>query len=120
MRRPELATHRAVAAYLKTVLPDTVFWTTFPAGGGGRTRGAILKSLGLAPGVPDVLIVSDGRVYWIELKAEDGRITKAQGACHARLWEAGCPVLVAKTIDDVREALWQWHIPNRDVHARAA
>lgn len=120
MNRPELATHRAVAAYLKAVLPDTVFWTTFPSGGGGRTRGAILKSLGLAPGVPDVLIVNNGRVYWIELKAARGRVSEAQGACHTRLWEAGCPVLVAKTIDDVRAALSGWNIPTREVAARAA
>lgn len=120
MRRPELATHRAVAEYLQAVLPPSVFWTTFPAGGGGRVRGAMLKSIGLAPGVPDVLLAHDGRVFWIELKAAKGRISEAQGACHARLWEAGCPVAVAKSVEDVRLALWQWHIPTREVQARAA
>lgn len=119
--RPEQATHRAVAQYLNAVLPDTVFWTTFPSGGGGRVRGAQLKALGLKAGVPDVLILHRGRSYFIELKAVHGRLSDAQRACHPRIWEAGAPVGVAKTIDDVRGLLASWDIPTREVHqARAA
>lgn len=120
MARPELVTHRAVAQYLATVLPTTVFWTTFPAGGGGRARGGMLKSIGLQAGVPDVLLVYCGRTYFIELKAASGRLSAAQKACHPRIWEAGAPVGIAKTIDEVRELLAGWAIPTRDVQVRAA
>lgn len=118
--RPEQATHRAVAQYLNAVLPDTVFWTTFPSGGGGRVRGAQLKAMGLKSGVPDVLLVWCGRTYFIELKSARGRLSDAQRACHPRIWEAGAPVGVAKTIDDVRGLLASWNIPTREAQARAA
>lgn len=120
MRRPELATHRAVAEYLQAVLPPSVFWTTFPAGGGGRARGAQLKAIGLQAGVPDILVIYCGRTYFIELKAPRGRLSEAQETCHPRIWEAGAPVGIAKSVDDVRSLLAGWGIPTREAQARAA
>lgn len=114
MRRPEAALHRAVMAYLAAVLTPDTFATTFPAGGGGKVRGAILKASGLAAGVPDIILVNDGRALWIELKAPKGKLSEAQGETHARLWNAGSPVVIARSLDDVRSALRSWSIPTRE------
>lgn len=70
---PEERLHRAVAAYLRVALQPPAIWSTFPAGGGGRIRGAKLKAMGLARGWPDILVLYPGGhmltlVIGIELK----------------------------------------------------
>ena len=107
--------HRAVAAYLALALPADCWWTTFPAGGGGRIRGAQLKAMGLAPGVPDILIIrGDGLlsyVFWIELKRpRGGSLSVAQKLCHAVLQQFGCYVATCRSVDEVRETLLGWGI----------
>jgi hypothetical protein len=95
------------------VLPATVWYTHFPAGGGGKRRGAILKGAGLKAGVPDILIIYRGMAYWIELKAPKGVISKVQDNTIAALFYVGSKVYLARNIDDVANALTQWGIPAR-------
>ena len=76
-------------------LPEGFWFTTFPAGGGGKVRGAQLKAAGLKPGVPDILVcggyedishnVHQKDVLWLELKAKDGTLSQVQKSCHAEL-----------------------------------
>jgi hypothetical protein len=119
-RRPELLLHKAVAAYLNAVLPTTVWWTTFPAGGGGAIRGATLKAQGLKAGVPDLLIIHQGRAHWIELKAPKGVSSDTQIDTAGRLEWAGCRTTLCRSIDEVREALKYWSIPTIESERRAA
>lgn len=100
--------HQTVAQFLDAVLPRDTWWTTFPAGGGGRVRGAILKGMGLKAGVPDVLIVQRGFAYWIELKTPKGIVSGDQTNTHADLLAVGCAVTVCRTLDDVVAALRCW------------
>lgn len=115
--------HRAVAEYLALALPEQCWWTTFPAGGGGRIRGAQLKSMGLRAGVPDILILRDWmnsnrpRTFWIELKTATGRASIEQKICHAELKAVGCNVAVCRSVNDVQETLIGWGFVPR---ARAA
>lgn len=119
-RKPEEILHRAVAEYLTAVLPRDVFFTTFPAGGGGRIRGAILRGCGLQPGVPDILIVCAGIAHWVELKAPKGVVSDEQTACHERLRAAGSNrIKVCRSIDDVAEALEFWGVPTRESRSAA-
>lgn len=120
-RRPEQALHRSAIQYLDAVLPANA-WSFHPPNGGKRSaiEGAVFKAMGTRAGLPDIGVLYDGRVFWIELKAVSGRLTEKQGECHARLWECGCPVTVCKTIDDIRSALLSWAIPIRETVARAA
>jgi len=41
-------------------------------------HGAHLKAIGLIPGVADITILWQGKAYFVELKAEGGRQSKAQ------------------------------------------
>lgn len=111
----ESALHRTVADYLGVVLPPSVFWTTFPAGGGGRIRGALLKRAGLRPGVPDVSLIHGGRSLWIELKTDRGRLSPEQVECHQAIEEAGGRVATCRTLEQVRNALLSWSVPMREV-----
>lgn len=107
--------HRAVAEYLTTVIDSSVVeWSTFPAGGGGRVRGAKLKAMGLRPGLGDILILPRGRcACWIELKAAKGTVKPEQKAMHQRLRDLGCLVAVCRSVDEVEGVLKAWMIPMR-------
>ena len=72
--RPEDAIQRAVFQHLRARGAPKVF-AFHPANGGYRkpVEAAILKSLGVVAGVPDVIAIHNGRCYALELKAEGDR-----------------------------------------------
>ena len=100
--RPEDALHQTVAEFLgikrNLALPSDAVWTTMPAGGGGKVRGAKLKARGLKPGWPDILIVYRGRLICIELKSPKGVRSPAQKLIHAQLSAAGALVYTATSL----------------------
>jgi hypothetical protein len=110
--------HIAVAEYLALAVPPRVgFWTTFPAGGGGEVRGRKLKRMGLKAGVPDIMLIRDGRVYFIELKAAKGRPSAEQISVWNCLSSNGAPVALCRDVGGVCNALTYWGFP---VAARVA
>ncbi len=104
----EAALHRAVADYLAVAIQAPAFWTTFPAGGGGKARGGQLRSRGLKAGVPDVLLIHDGKAHWIELKTDKGRVSPVQAETGALLMAANSPVMVCRSLDQVQSILQHW------------
>lgn len=101
--------HRAVAQYLDLALGPECWWTTIGHGGGGKVRGALLKAMGVKPGVPDILIRWYGWAGWIELKAPYGVVSREQKQVHLRLNQLGDSVLVARDLP----AIEAWLIENR-------
>lgn len=110
MREAQL--HKAVADFLSLALRPPTFWTTFPAGGGGLIRGRQLKRAGLKAGLPDLIIIHDGRLFGIELKAPKKYPSPEQRAVHAELRAAGCEVFIARSVMEVQLALETWAIPH--------
>jgi hypothetical protein len=113
----EAALHRSVAEYLTLAIQAPDFFTTFPAGGGGKARGGQLKARGMKAGCPDILIIKDGRAHWAELKTEQGKLSDAQVAAINQLGAAGCPVAVIRSVDAMQRALEHWGF---NLKARAA
>ena len=115
----ETALHISVAQYLDMALPESATWTTIGHGGGGKTRGAKLKQMGVKPGWPDIIILHKGiawgcytfATYFIELKTEKGRLSKHQKAAHAQIRNAGGIVAVCRSIPEVEGTLRGWGIP---------
>lgn len=120
MNRPEQSLHKSVCEHLKLVLPKSVFWTSLDHAGGGPVVGRFRKIRGVKKGLPDIMLINDGHVYFIELKSETGRLTPEQRDCHFALAEAGAGVATCRTIDAVAEAFVLWHIPTRDQSVRMA
>lgn len=82
----------AVARYLDSV-PGLVWWPVVP----GRSGAA---------GVPDISALISGRFLAIELKRPDGGVVSPlQRAWHERIRAAGGVVIVARTVDDCRDAI---------------
>ena len=108
-RETEADLHRAVADFLALALPENVVWTTFPAGGGGKVRGASLKRAGLKPGWPDILLVVPprGRLVGIELKLKGRKPSKVQARVHEQLTLAGAVVTTCRSLEGVQHFLEQ-------------
>ncbi len=105
--------HKAVAEYLDLALPLDACWTTIPAGGGGRVRGAKLKAMGYKAGWPDILIIYRQRAFHIELKAPRRGLSKDQKARHPSILNAGAPIAVCQRIEEVEGTLRGWGLPLR-------
>ena len=119
MRHPEAAIQRAIAAYLAKVLPDDAWFTAIAHGvrlngEDSWIRGAISKGMGTKPGVPDMVVLYQGRAFWGEVKSPKGSLTGAQRYARDVLTAAGCAVAVWRSIDDVRASLAEWGIPTRE------
>ena len=99
--------HKQVANYLDLTLPVSSVWSTIGHGGmplHPRTA-ARLKAQGLKPGIPDVLIVWQGRAIFVEIKRPGGRLSPAQKAMHERITSAGAVVTTCFSAEDVERYL---------------
>ena len=103
----ESAIHKQVATYLDIALPLSSVWSTIGHGGmplHPRTA-ARMKAQGLKPGIPDVLIVWQGRAIFIEIKRPGGRLSPAQKTMHERITSAGAVVATCFSAEDVERYL---------------
>jgi hypothetical protein len=124
MRRPEEQLHRAVAQYLAFTSLQGGFWFAHVPNGGARTKaeGGILKSMGVRAGVPDLLVIHQGRAFWLEVKAppkvlSSGRVSQAKPRTSPEQVEtiralqlAGCEVAVVRSLIEVQALLKMWGI----------
>lgn len=61
------------------------------------------RATGRTLGEVDLTVAADnGRVYWIELKAKDGKTSPAQNAVHAHLRKLGHAVGVIRSLEEFR------------------
>lgn len=110
----EHALQRAVMRLLDRALPHDAMVTAInPLPGGSAKSGAQAKQLGLAAGIPDLLIVHHGHSLWIELKSEKGKLSEAQKTVHIllnvahrydRVTKTGS-VVVCRSVDEVLQEL---------------
>ncbi len=120
-QNPEQILHKAVADYLRVALVPPAWFTTFPAGGGGKARGGQLKAMGLMPGMPDLLVFWPGAfasqrftcMLGIELKAARGTTSPAQRAMSGTFQQVHSAIAFCKSIDHVASALAFWSVPHR-------
>ena len=56
-------------------------------------------------GTPDILAVLPHKTLWIEVKTDKGKLRPSQITMHSRLKERGQEVIVARSVDDVMEAI---------------
>lgn len=63
-----------------------------------KTHGGPMQMAGL----PDLLVIKEGRAIWLEVKTDDGAVTKLQEIMLSRLRKAGCVAEVVRTVEDAR------------------
>jgi Holliday junction resolvase len=66
----------------------------------GRQRWA-----GLLPGAPDLVVVKRGRVVFLEVKTEKGKVSEKQSEVHDLLRSHGMEVRVVRGVDDIADLI---------------
>ena len=102
---------KAIFAHLKQrAVPGAFFWHPFSGGFRKPKEAAIYKGLGAIAGLPDVIIVKDGRIFAIELKTTTGRLTDTQRDTHEAMQRAGVTVAVCFGLDAALAQLQEWRL----------
>ena len=106
---PENVIQRAVVEHLQwRAIPD-LWFAHYPSGGlRNPVVAAKLKAAGTKAGVPDILLLAQGRLFGLELKSERGRLSTDQIACHQQMRDAGAIVGVAAGVDEAINLLSEW------------
>jgi hypothetical protein len=99
---PENAIQRAVIKHLRTRGAPNTF-AFHPRNGGHDQRGrraGINSGLGVVSGVPDIIILTPGQCYALELKTEKGKLSPQQTETMVRMGHCGAITGVAYGLDD--------------------
>jgi len=107
--RPEQQIQRAIFAHLRARgAPGIVAWHPFSGGYRRPAEAAIYRSLGAIAGLPDVMVLHEGKLYGLELKTPGRAPTEIQLAVLAALEAAGAYTAVAEGVDRALATLEAW------------
>jgi hypothetical protein len=108
-QQPEAAIQRAIVEHYKARRAPGVFMFAV-ANGGYRhaAEAAILKGTGVVAGVPDLIWIKAGRMYGLEIKTKDGRLTEAQMIVQAAINDCGGFCATAYGLDKAVAILETW------------
>ena len=101
---PEGAIQKGVAKELRTRGMPGVF-AFHPMNEGKRRNSTQHANNGLVAGVPDWVLIRDGRAYTLELKRLSTKLSMKQVAVHAQLRAAGVETYTAYGIHDALQWL---------------
>jgi hypothetical protein len=108
--RPEADIQRAIVSTLRFALPKGTIVhhcanEVTQAGPAGARRQAILVGMGVTPGFADLMVLCDGRVLFLEVKAPKGRLRPAQEAFRDAVTAQGFGWALVRSVDDALGAL---------------
>lgn len=105
------------AAYLSAVLPDEALWWHTPNGVRFDPAHAVqaatrFKAMGLKPGIPDIFILYNGKLFGTDAKSGTGTLTGSQKDLFPKLVRAGARIEpIFRSIEELEESLIKWEIP---------
>ena len=96
-----------LVAILQYRLRSNLICMAIPNGGARHPIiGRQMKAEGLLPGSPDLIFaLPNSKVFWLEMKAQGGRLSDEQEGVHFRLRALGHDVAVAYSIDQALSML---------------
>lgn len=119
IRRPEQQIQKAVVQHLRLRgVKGLVFFHVPNGGRRSAHEGAIFKSLGVRAGVSDLILVHEGKIFAMELKAPGGRATEAQMAFQSDIDAAGAFTAMPEGIDAALQTLEAWGLLRPQVTMR--
>jgi hypothetical protein len=109
-RTPEADAQRAIVQALRVVLPrgSIVHHAANEVTGGdrpGKLRQAILVGMGVFPGFADLIVLSGGRVLFLEVKSRTGRLSPSQVSFRDAVQAQGFAWALVRSVDDALSAL---------------
>ena len=122
---PEADAQRAIVQALRVALPrDAIIHhcaneVTEP-GSRGQIRQSILVGMGVHTGFADLIVISGGRVLFLEVKSQTGRLRKSQEVFRDTVWTQGFGWALVRSVDDALGALADHGFTSRVRPARRA
>ena len=107
---PEADAQRAIVQALRVALPrDAIIHhcaneVTEP-GSRGQIRQSILVGMGVHTGFADLIVISGGRVLFLEVKSQTGRLRKSQEIFRDTVCAQGFGWSLVRSVDDALGAL---------------
>jgi hypothetical protein len=133
-RREEAREQIRLTAMLKAYLPIAAFWSSLENAPRSPLAGFFQRRRGVRSGLPDTMVIVDGRPVFIELKSKAGVASSTQKQVRAELVQAGGDWWLARSARAAMMALhlsgvpfrrpWQppplepWEGPFADPHQR--
>jgi hypothetical protein len=107
---PEADAQRAIVQTLRFALPrDAIVHHTANEIAAGDRRGqvrqSILVGMGVHAGFADLIVISDGRVLFLEVKSQTGRLRKSQEVFRDTVCAQGFGWALVRSVDDALGAL---------------
>ena len=107
---PEADAQRAIVQALRFALPrDAIVHhcanEVTEAGSRGQIRQSILVGMGVHTGFADLIVISGGRVLFLEVKSQTGRLRKSQEVFRDTVCAQGFGWALVRSVDDALGAL---------------
>ena len=107
---PEADAQRAIVQALRFALPrDAIVHhcanEVTEAGSRGQIRQSILVGMGVHAGFADLIVISGGRVLFLEVKSQTGRLRKSQEIFRDAVCAQGFGWALVRSVDDALGAL---------------
>lgn len=107
---PEADAQRQIVSFLRLVLPREaiVHHSANEVSGGGRSarnRQAVLVGMGVHAGFSDLMVISGGRVLFLEVKSAAGRLQPSQAEFRDAVRAQGFGWALVRSIEDTAAAL---------------
>ena len=107
---PEADAQRAIVQALRVALPrDAIVHHAVNEIAANHRRGqirqSILVGMGVHPGFADLMVISGGRVLFLEVKSQTGRLRKSQEGFRDTVSAQGFGWALVRSVDDALGAL---------------
>ena len=107
---PEADIQRDIVKALRAILPggSVLHHSANEVTGGGmvaKIKQAILQGMGVYPGFSDLILISEGRVLFLEVKSKTGAQSPSQRAFQAKVEAQGYAYAIIRSVDEALAAL---------------
>ena len=122
---PEADAQRTIVQALRVALPrDAIVHhcanEVTEAGSRGQIRQSILVGMGVHTGFADLIVISGGRVLFLEVKSQTGRLRKSQEVFRDTVCAQSFGWALVRSVDDALAALADHGFTSRVRPARRA
>lgn len=81
-----------------------------------KRQQALMKSMGLFPGFSDLIVLSEGRVLFLEVKTPSGSMSADQRQFRGAVERQGHGFAIVRSVDDALRALREYNFKTRVVY----
>ena len=110
-KQPEAELQKAFYRWIMLTKRKSVVVFAVPNGGyRSPVEASIMKSTGVVPGIPDMVMIHQGQAHFLELKASKGKLTPIQIMVGEDLIHSGAKYSVAYSLDEAMDIVRHWDL----------